>query len=174
MFLGLMVTIGSSGLVSQIMSGFTITYSRALRLGDFVKVGDVEGRVIHLGVLSTKIKTLRNEDVTIPNAVVVAQTTTDYSGFGDSDGVFIPTSVTIGYNTPWRQVHALLLEAAARTEGIRNDPKPIELQVSLEDFYDGVQVMSPNYMVDPAAPKIVARKDWFAAPAESVLPSPKS
>ena len=77
-FLGLMVTIGSSGLVTQIMSGFMITYSRALRMGDFVKIGDVEGNVTHLGVLSTKIKTLRNEDVTIPNAVVVAQTTTDY------------------------------------------------------------------------------------------------
>ncbi|HEY2152188.1 MAG TPA: mechanosensitive ion channel domain-containing protein [Vicinamibacterales bacterium] len=204
-FIGLMVTIGSSGLVSQIMSGFVITFSRSLRLGDFVKVGDVEGNVIHVGVLSTKIKTLRNEDITIPNAVVVAQTTTDYSRFGDSDGVFIPTSVTIGYDAPWRQVHALLLEAAARTEGIRNDPKPIVLQVSLEDFYVkyallfclkrqetrpftlntlhaniqdlfneyGVQIMSPNYMVDPAAPKVVARKDWFAAPAESVLPSPQ-
>jgi small-conductance mechanosensitive channel len=200
-FLGLMVTIGSSGLVSQIMSGFMITYSRALRLGDFVKVGDVEGNVIHLGILSTKIKTLRNEDVTIPNAVVVAQTTTDYSRFGDSDGVFVPTSVTIGYDTPWRQVHALLLEAAGRTDGLRQDPKPVVLQASLEDFYVkytllfclkrqetrpftldtlhaniqdlfneyGVQIMSPNYVVDPAAPKVVARRDWFAAPAEPGL-----
>ena len=70
-FLGLMVTFGSSGLVNQIMSGFMITYSRALRVGDFVRIGDVEGTVTHLGVLSTKIKTLRQEEVTIPNAVVV-------------------------------------------------------------------------------------------------------
>ena len=198
-FLGLMVTIGSSGLVSQIMSGFMITYSRALRLGDFVKIGDVEGNVIHLGVLSTKIKTLRNEDVTVPNAVVVAQTTTDYSRFGDSDGVFTSTSVTIGYDTPWRQVHALLLAAAARTEGLRESPKPAVLQESLQDFYVkytlwvclkrqetrpftlnmlhanvqdlfneyGVQIMSPNYVIDPAAPKVVARRDWFAAPADA-------
>ncbi len=203
-FLGLMLTIGSSGLVSQIMSGFMITYSRALRMGDFVKVGDVEGNVIHLGILSTKIKTLRNEDVTIPNAVVVSQTTTDYSRFGDSDGVFVPTSVTIGYDTPWRQVHALLLEAAGRTEGLRADPKPVVLQAALEDFYVkytllfclkrqetrpftldtlhaniqdlfnqyGVQIMSPNYVVDPAAPKVVARRDWFAAPAEAGFPPP--
>jgi small-conductance mechanosensitive channel len=203
-FLGLMVTIGSSGLVSQIMSGFMITYSRALRLGDFVRVGDVEGNVIHLGILSTKIKTLRNEDVTVPNAVVVAQTTTDYSRFGDSDGVFVPTSVTIGYDTPWRQVHALLLEAAARTADIRDEPKPVVLQASLEDFYVkytllfclkrqetrpftldtlhaniqdlfneyGVQIMSPNYVVDPAAPKVVPRRDWFAAPAAASLQPP--
>ena len=76
-----MVTFGSSGLVNQIMSGFMITYSRALRLGDFVQIGDVEGTVTHLGVLSTKMRTLRQEEVTIPNAVVVAQTTTDYSRY---------------------------------------------------------------------------------------------
>ena len=99
-FLGLMVTLGSSGLVNQVMSGFTLTYSRALRLGDFVRIGDVEGTVTHLGVLSTKIRTLRNEDVTVPNAVVVSQTTTDFSRYGDSVGVFTPTSVTIGYDAP--------------------------------------------------------------------------
>jgi small-conductance mechanosensitive channel len=204
-FLGLIVTFGSSGIVSQIMSGFMITYSRALRLGDFVKIGDVEGRVSHLGVLSTKLKTLRNEDVTIPNAVVVAQTTTDYSRFGDTDGVFTSTSVTIGYDTPWRQVHALLLQAAKRTAGLRREPEPLVLQAGLEDFYVkytllvclerqetrpmtfgalhaniqdlfneyGVQIMSPNYVLDPAAPKVVPKKDWFAAPADAERRSSK-
>ena len=198
-FLGLMVTFGSSGIVSQIMSGFMITYSRAVRLGDFVRIGDVEGTVRHLGILSTKVRTLRNEDVTIPNAVVVAQTTTDYSRFGETEGVFTPTSVTIGYDAPWRQVHALMLKAAERTEGLRREPKPVVLQASLEDFYVkytlfvclerqesrpftlnalhaniqdlfneyGVQIMSPNYVVDPAAPKVVPKKDWFAAPADA-------
>ena len=108
-FLGLMVTLGSTGLVNQIMSGFTLTYSRALRVGDFVRIGEVEGTVTHLGVLSTKLRTLRNEDVTVPNAVVVSQTTTDFSRYGDTLGVFIPTFVTIGYDAPWRQVHAMLL-----------------------------------------------------------------
>ena len=196
-FVGLMVTIGSSGLVSQIMSGFTITYSRALRLGDFVRIGDVEGTVHHLGVLSTKVRTLWNEDVTIPNAVVVAQTTTDYSRFGDIDGVFTPTVVTIGYDAPWRQVHALLLQAAERTAGLRPEPKSVVFQTGLDDFYVrytllvclerqdtrlitlnalnaniqdlfneyGVQIMSPNYVFDPAAPKVVPKQNWFAAPA---------
>ena len=195
--LGLMVTFGSSGLVNQIMSGLMITYSRALRAGDYVRIGDVEGTVTHLGVLSTKVTTLRQEEVTIPNAVVVGQTTTDYSRLSETEGVLTPTWVTIGYDTPWRQVHALLLLAAGRTAGVRHEPKPIVLQTSLEDFYVkytllvclerqqsrpfslgalhaniqdvfneyGVQIMSPNYVLDPAAPKLVAKPNWFAAPA---------
>jgi small-conductance mechanosensitive channel len=196
-FLGLMVTFGSTGIVNQIMSGFMLTYSRALRLGDFVRIGDVEGTVLHLGILSTKIRTVRNEEVTIPNAVVVAQTTTDYSRFAETGDVFTPTTVTIGYDAPWRQVQALLLLAAERTRGLRPEPKPIVLQMALEDFYvrytlfvcverqdrraftlhdlhaniqdvfneHGVQIMSPNYVLDPSAPKVVAKKDWYAAPA---------
>ncbi len=196
-FLGLMLTLGSSGLVNQIVSGFTVTYSRALRVGDFVRIGDVEGAVIHLGVLSTKIKTLQLEEVTIPNAVVAAQMTTDYSRFADAEGVFTSTSVTIGYDAPWRQVQSLLLLAAGRTPGLRREPAPRVFQASLEDFYVkyslwvslerqesriitldalhaniqdlfnefGVQIMSPNYLADPAAPKTVAKKDWYAAPA---------
>jgi small-conductance mechanosensitive channel len=203
-FLGLVVTFGSSGIVNQIMSGFTITYSRALRPGDFVRIGDVEGTVTHLGVLSTKVTTLRHEEVTIPNAVVVSQNTTDYSRHGDTEGVFTPTSVTIGYDTPWRQVHSLLLLAAERTAGLRRDPKPLVLQAGLEDFYVkytllfclerqqtrpfvlgvlhaniqdifneyGVQIMSPNYVLDPAAPKVVPRAQWFAAPAHADPPRP--
>ena len=196
-FLGLMLTLGSSGLVNQIVSGFTVTYSRALRLGDYVRIGDVEGTVVHLGVLSTKIKTLQQEETTIPNAVVAAQVATDYSRFADTEGVYTATSVTIGYDVPWRQVHSLLLLAAERTSGLRRHPKPRVFQTALQDFYVqytlwvslerqesrivtldalhaniqdlfneyGVQIMSPNYMLDPAAPKVVAKNDWFAAPA---------
>ena len=116
-FVGLMLSLGSSGIVNQIMSGLTITYSRALRVGDFVRIGDVEGTVTQLGTLSTKVKTPRREEVTIPNAVVMSQVTTNYSRFADAEGVFVPTSLTIGYDTPWRQVQALLLLAAARTAG---------------------------------------------------------
>jgi small-conductance mechanosensitive channel len=195
---GLMFTLGSAGIVQHIMSGFMITYSRALRVGDFVKIGDVEGTVTHLGILSTKVRTPRREEVTIPNAVVTAQTTVDYSRFAQSDGVMTSTSVTIGYDTPWRQIEALLLAAAAGTPGIRREPRPLVIQASLEDFYvkyvllvsleqqdrkalvlnqlhaniqdqfneHGVQIMSPNYEADPAAPKVVAKKDWYAAPAE--------
>jgi small-conductance mechanosensitive channel len=134
-FLGLVLSLGSSGIVTQMMSGLCITYSRAVRPGDFVKMGDVEGTVLQVGVLSIKVKTARREEVTIPNGVVMSQVTTNYSRFADTEGVFVPTSLTIGYDTPWRQVHALLLLAAERTPGVRSDPKPVVRQTALQDFY---------------------------------------
>jgi small-conductance mechanosensitive channel len=134
-FVGLIVSLGSTGIMNQLMSGLMVTYSRALRVGDFVKIADVEGVVTQLGTLSTKIKTARNEEITIPNAVVVSQAATNYSRHAERDGVFAPTSLTIGYDVPWRQVHALLLLAAERTPSVRTDPKPVVLQVALCDFY---------------------------------------
>ena len=121
-FLGVVLSLGSSGIVNQIMSGLTITYSRAVRVGDFVRIGDVEGTITQLGTLSTKVKTPRREEVTIPNAVVMSQVTTNFSRFADSEGVFVPTSLTIGYDTPWRQVHALLLLAAGERRGCAPSP----------------------------------------------------
>jgi small-conductance mechanosensitive channel len=194
---GLMVTLGSSGLVTQIMSSFMITYSRAVRVGDFVKIGDIEGTVTLLGMLSIKIQTVWNEEVTIPNAVVISQTTTDFSRLAERPGVFTPVVVTIGYDAPWRQVDALLQMAAARTPGVRTDPRPFVLQTALEDFFvrytmfvslerqDArpftlaalhaniqdvfnqyeVQIMSPHYIADPAAPKLVPNARRFAPPA---------
>jgi small-conductance mechanosensitive channel len=134
-FVGLVLSLGSSGIVNQMMSGLTITYSRAVRAGDFVRIGDVEGTVTHLGGLSTKVRTPRGEEVTIPNAVVMSDVTTNYSRLAESEGVYVPTSLTIGYDTPWRQVHALLLLAAERTPGLRDTPKPVVRQTALQDFY---------------------------------------
>jgi small-conductance mechanosensitive channel len=134
-FLGLMVSIGSSGIVNQLISGMMVTYARALRVGDFVKIDDIEGTVTHLGALSSKIKTLRNEEITLPNAIIASSATTNFSRLADTDGVFTPTTVTIGYDTPWRQIQALLMLAAERTAGIRSQPKPFVLQTALDDFY---------------------------------------
>jgi small-conductance mechanosensitive channel len=133
-FVGLMLSLGSSGLVNQAMSSFMITYSRALRLGDYVRIGEVEGTVVHAGMLATKVLTKRNEEVTLPNAVVASSTITNYSR-RSGEGVFTKTSVTIGYDTPWRQVEAMLLLAAARTSGVRAEPAPRVLQTGLQDFY---------------------------------------
>ena len=134
-FVGLVVSLGSTGVMNQIMSGLMVTYSRALRLGDLVRIGEVEGTVTHLGALSTKVKTARNEEITIPNAIVVSQATTNYSRYTGDDMVFFTTSVTIGYDVPWRQVHALLLMAAARKPGVASDPSSKVLQTGLQDFY---------------------------------------
>jgi small-conductance mechanosensitive channel len=134
-FVGLVLSLGSSGIVNQLMSGLTITYSRALRKGDFVKMGDVEGTVTHIGPLATKLHTPRGEEVTIPNAVVMSDVTTNYSRLAETQGVYVATSLTIGYDTPWRQVHALLILAAERTAGVRATPKPVVRQTALQDFY---------------------------------------
>jgi small-conductance mechanosensitive channel len=133
-FVGLIVSLGSSGLVNQVMSGFTLTYSRALRRGDYVKVGDNEGTVFHMGTLSTKMVTPRREEITIPNAVLVSQEVTNFTRRA-AEGVYTPTQVTIGYDASWRKVHALLQDAARHTEGILPEPRPIVIQTALEDSY---------------------------------------
>ena len=195
--LGLMVTLGSSGLVNQVMSSFVVTYSRALRLGDYVRIGDVEGTIVHIGMLSTKLRTVRSEEVTIPNAVVVSQTTTDFSRLPDA--VLTPIPIAVGYGVPWRQVHELLRMAAERTPGVRKNPPPRVLQSGLEDmavhytllvgleqqhargvvlsalranildlFNEyGVPIVTPSYEADPPEPKVVPKSEWYAAPARS-------
>ena len=136
-FIGIIISLGSTGVMNQLMSGMMVTYSRAVRVGDFVRIADIEGTVVHLGSLSTKIRNPRNEEITIPNAVVASSAATNFSRHADTDGVFVPTTLTINYSVPWRQVQGLLLLAAERTTGIRRTPKPIVLQLALGDF--GVQ-----------------------------------
>jgi small-conductance mechanosensitive channel len=147
-FLGLLVSLGSSGVVGQVMSGFTLMYSRSLKAGDYVRVGDHEGTVLSLGLLSTKIRTIKREEVTIPNALMVGNVTMNYTRSAGGEGVLLYTSVTIGYDAPWRQVHAMLLEAARRTEGLASDPAPFVLQRALNDFYVDYQVNAR--LEDPA------------------------
>jgi small-conductance mechanosensitive channel len=134
-FTGLMISLGSAGLVNQVMSGLVVVYARALKAGDFVEAGDTMGTVSEVGLLSTKIVTPRREEVTIPNAVVVGGKVTNYSKLATPDGAVVSTTVTIGYDAPWRQVHALLLAAAGRTPGVRPRPEPVVLQRALSDFY---------------------------------------
>ncbi len=134
-FLGLMLSLGSAGLVNQMMSGLVVVYSRALKAGEYVKVGGDEGLVSEVGMLSTKIVTRKREEITIPNAVLVGTTTVNYSRLAGEEGAIVGTSVTIGYDAPWRQVHAMLLLAAERTTGVRKEPRPRVLQMALADFY---------------------------------------
>jgi small-conductance mechanosensitive channel len=132
--LGLMISLGSSGLVNQLMSGLVVVYSRALRPGEIVRIGDLFGSVREVRLLSTKL-VAKGEEITIPNAVLVGTTVTNYSRLGGEDGPIIATGVTIGYDAPWRQVHAILELAAGRTPGVRKQPPPQVLQRSLSDFY---------------------------------------
>jgi small-conductance mechanosensitive channel len=138
---GVLVTFGSTGLAGQAMSGLLLVYGRGFKAGDFIKVGEVEGTVLELGLLSTRLRTVWNEIVAIPNSVVVSGAVTDYSAAGDAlHPVFITGSVTIGYDVPWRTVHDLLLRSAREVEGLASTPPPFVLQQSLDDSYVSYQV----------------------------------
>ncbi len=132
---GLMVSLGSSNVLSQAASGYMLMFSKALRVNDYVRIGEHEGTVISVGVLSTKIRTARDEEINVPNAVVVGTTSTNYTRLNREKGAPVTTKVTIGYNAPWRQVHAMMKEAASKTEGLRTTPEPTVLQSALSDFY---------------------------------------
>ena len=134
-FVGLIVSLGSSGIVTQMMSGITLTYSRALRRQRLRPHRRYRGHGHLPWQPSAKIQTLRNEEVTIPNAVVVGNQIINYSRLAGSEGVYVGTTVTIGYDVPWRQVQALLLQAAGRTDGVRSTPPPRVRQSGLRDFY---------------------------------------
>ena len=134
-FTGLMISLGSAGLVNQVMSGLVIVYARALKPGDFVDVGETVGIVSEVGLLSTKVVTPKLEEVTIPNAVLIGGKVTNFSKLAEPDGAVVSTTVTIGYDAPWRRVHELLLGATVRAHGVRRSPEPFVLQRSLSDFY---------------------------------------
>src|SRR5262245_21203852 len=132
---GLMVSLGSTSLVGQMASGLVLAYSRTFRVGDYVRFGEHEGPVMAFGLLSTKIRTPVNEEVCVPNTVFTTGATTNYSHFIREPGTFLTTRLSLGYDVPWRKVHELLLGAARRTEGVRGEPPPHVLQISLSDFY---------------------------------------
>ena len=134
-FVGLMVSLGSAGLINQVMSGLVVVYSRALQIGEYVRVGEDVGTVTEIGMLSTKILTRKREEITIPNAVMVGTKTINYSRHAGDDGGGVGTTVTIGYDAPWRLVHEMLLHAAEQTTGVRKNPPPRVWQKSLSDFY---------------------------------------
>lgn len=149
---GLMVSLGSAGLINQIMSGLVVIYSRTFKPGEYVQVGDNEGLVSEVGMLSTKIITWNREEITIPNAVVVGAKTVNYSRLATGNGDVVSTVVTIGYDAPWRQVHAMLLMAAERTPGVRKEPRPRVLQKALTDFYVEYQLVVNLERTEERAP----------------------
>lgn len=197
-FFGLMLTLGSAGVMNHAMSGLVLIYSRALRKGDIIRVADSEGLVTEIGMLATKIITRENYVVTVPNAVVVSGKITNLSAQNPDGGVNLTTGVTIGYDTPWRQVHAMLEIAARRAKCIDQSQQPLVRQLSLMDWYIAyelqvklragqslaearnelhsniqdvfnefnVQIMSPNFVMQPEGAVVVTEDNWYAAPAE--------
>lgn len=131
-FLGILFSLGSSSAIANMVAGAILTYMRAFTVGDRVKIADTMGDVIEKTLLVTRIRTVKNEDITIPNAMVMGSHIVNYSS---SARLILHTTITIGYDAPWRQVHELLLAAALSTERIVPEPAPFVLQTALNDFY---------------------------------------
>ncbi len=133
-FAGLVLSLGASSSVSNVISGYITTFGKVLRVGDMIKVGDVTGTVSQIRLLTIRLRTIRNEEVTIPNGTLLNSNVINYSALSREHGLMLQTEVRIGYAVPWRQVHAMLLEAAGRTPGLMAEPPPFVLQRELGDF----------------------------------------
>ena len=197
LFVGVIFSLGSSSLIGNLISGYSLTYRRTFKPGDRVKIGDHTGFVQESRLMVTYLRTTKNEVIAVPNSEIINSSVINYSSLAQKHGLIIHTTVGIGYETPWRQVEAMLLEAANKTPGLLSDPKPFVLQKELGDFavtYEinaysetahglerlytelhrnildifneyGVQIMTPSYEGDPEQAKVVAKNDWFLAPA---------
>jgi small-conductance mechanosensitive channel len=134
-FAGILLSIGSSSAVANVIAGAILTYMRALSVGDWVKIGDVVGEVEEKSLLVTRILTQKQETITIPNATVMNGSVMNFTREAKITGVIFHTTVTIGYDAPWRKVHELLLKAALDTKDVLHEPAPFVLQNALNDFY---------------------------------------
>jgi small-conductance mechanosensitive channel len=133
-FIGIVFSLGSSSAIANMIAGYTMTYRRAFRLGDRVKIGDTTGDVTEMRLQVTHLTTVKNEEVIIPNSSILNNEVVNYSSLARRLGLILHTRVGIGYETPWRQVEAMLLIAADRTPGFLKEPPPFVRQLSLGDF----------------------------------------
>ena len=139
-FIGLIVSLGSSTVIGNVIAGLVITYMRPFKLGDRIQLNDTTGNVIEKTPLVTRIKTPKNEVVTIPNSFIMSSHTVNYSASAREYGLIIHSEVTIGYDVPWRQVNQILIDAALNTPGVVDDPRPFVLETSLSDWYPVYQI----------------------------------
>ncbi len=134
-FLGVLISLGSSSAVSNIVAGIVLTYMSPFKIGDRVKIADTVGDITAKTLFVTHVRTIKNVDISIPNAIVLGNHIVNFSTSAANRGLILHTTVTIGYDVPWKKVHELLNAAAAATENILSEPKPYVLQTSLDDFY---------------------------------------
>jgi small-conductance mechanosensitive channel len=134
-FLGVLLSLGSSSAVANAIAGIILTYMRSFLVGDWVQIGDTTGEVVEKNLLVTRVLTPKAEVITIPNATVMGGSVKNYSVEARKSGVIFYTTVTIGYDAPWRTIHQLLVDAALATQHILKEPIPFVLQKALEDFY---------------------------------------
>jgi small-conductance mechanosensitive channel len=134
-FLGVLFSLGSTSFIANILAGYALTYRRVFKIGDRVKISDFIGDVVETKLQVTHLRTIKNEEIIVPNSMIVNSHVINYSSLAREKGLILHTTVTIGYDAPWRQVHAMLLMAAEKTPGLLHEPPPFVLQKSLDDFY---------------------------------------
>jgi small-conductance mechanosensitive channel len=134
-FLGVLFSLGSTSAVANFVAGIILIYTRGFRIGDWVTIGENTGEVVQQSMLATHVRTIRNEEITIPNSVVLSSHVVNFSLQALDQGVILHTAITIGYDAPWRTIHKLLIDAALKTRLILSDPSPFVLQAELENSY---------------------------------------
>jgi small-conductance mechanosensitive channel len=147
--LGLMISLGSTSIVGQGANGLILMFTRTIRPGEYVRIGEHEGTVMELGAFTTRIRTGMGEELTISNSLIAGAVTKNYSRAVNGSGFVVDATVTIGYDTPWRQVQAMLVEAARRTPGILATPAPVVFQTALSDFYPEYRLVAQAVPTDP-------------------------
>lgn len=152
LFVGVLFSLGSSGAVGNIVAGVVLTYTNAFQVGDRIQIGETIGDVVERTMLVTRIRTIKNVEITVPNGTVLSSQVINYTTQAATKGLILHTTVTIGYDVPWRQVHELLISAARGTQNILPEPAPFVLQTSLDDFYVSYQL---NAFTDQ--PAVMAR-----------------
>jgi small-conductance mechanosensitive channel len=139
-FVGVLFSLGSTSAIANIIAGLVITYMRPFKIGDRITIGEITGDVVEKTMLVTRLRTIKNEEITIPNSSVLSGNTINYSMLAKSDGLILHTTVTIGYDVPWREMHKALIEAAHKTDNVLKSPEPFVFQTSLDDFYVSYQL----------------------------------
>ena len=174
-FAGVLFSLSSSSAISNAIAGVVLTYTGAFRIGDRVKLGEAFGDIIETSMLATRVRTIKNEDVTIPNSLVLGGAMTNFSRQAKEQGLILHTSVTIGYDAPWRTIHGLLIDAALATPHILATPKPFVWQTALNDFYVTYEInaytANARDMIDTYAVLHANIQDkFFAAGVEIMSP----
>ncbi|WP_107667674.1 mechanosensitive ion channel family protein [Cyanothece sp. BG0011] len=141
-FAALLFTLGSTGVISNTVSGLVLIYTRAFQLSDRVKIGDAVGDVLEKNLLVTRIRTIKNVVITIPNSVIINSNVINYSALKRDlqRPLILHTTITLGYDVPWRKVHEVLIVAAQSTKYILKTPLPFVLQTGLSDFYVSYEI----------------------------------
>jgi small-conductance mechanosensitive channel len=135
-FVGIIVSLGSTSAIGNLVAGIVLTYTRSFKIGDMIKIGDVTGFVVEKSGIVIRLRTTKNEYVTFPNMTVLTSSVTNYhTSLENDESLIVHVEITEGYQTPWKQVYEILIEAALKCEFLLKEPEPYVHQKALDDFY---------------------------------------